>query len=257
MSSSQFRHCPNLPQKKCQMKKVNISVSDVKITSLPFAREVYDKTDGSFQPPNKDQSLVRHQAIIWGKCGHNVNPPAMDQHPASHLQSAKNKVMSHILIIHHSYPTLFPFMSQVVDISWYFCWFNMVYTWFIHGFTVYPVMIPSPAAGHQLPSGESKAPPPPRFRAALRMEASRLKPPEEAPGPSPGWPWLTPKDEFEVRGSHGVHIVLGILPGRFYLLAVFSILHDLMRSPQEILLAQIGHKVYTSRSESLELWIYT
>ena len=130
MSSSQFRHCPNLPQKNCQMKKVNISVSDVKITSLPFAREVYDKTDGSFQPPNKDQSLVRHQAIIWGKCGHNVNPPAMDQHPASHLQSAKNKVMSHILIIHHSYPTLFPFMSQVVDISWYFWWFNMVYTWF-------------------------------------------------------------------------------------------------------------------------------
>ena len=118
-----------------------------------------------------------------------------------------------------------------------------------HGFTVYPVIFHH----QQLPSGESKAPPPPRFKAALRMEASRLKPPEEAPG-TPGWPWLSPKDEFEVR-SHGVTLfwgILGILPWWILpFLAVFSILHEsLMRSPQEMLLALWTQGVYVTFRKS-------
>ena len=120
------------------------------------------------------------------------------------IQSAKNKVISQLSLIHiplcsHLCPILSGGYFMIShDISGGSTWFIHLYTWF----HCLPSHLPF---HHQLPSdpsGESKAPPPPRFRAALRIEASRLKPPEEAPGPSPGWPWLTPKDEFEVRGSH-------------------------------------------------------
>ena len=86
---------PQSPTKKDATWKWQTCLYQMSKSHPSFAREVHDKTGGLFRPPKKQKPLVRpNQAIIWGKCGHNVNPPAMDQHPTSHLQSAKIKVIS-------------------------------------------------------------------------------------------------------------------------------------------------------------------